>query len=257
MDITNLLDNKLFIAGTSAIGGLIVAVVAQYLLNKRGVFAYRVFHNHVGLSAEDVIYGSVKVTWNDTPVAHLYLSTVEVTNLSMKDYESVVIRVFSNNTTLLTQRTATVGSTRLIDFTQEYMKEIAVPDGAQPTEGQFNLYRTQRDYFIPTMNRGQVLRFEFLNAAHSEEQPAISLDILHKGVVCKFQVAKTQIFGVPQSTATLVGTLVGLLGVGAVIAWVESLPLAALLSFIIGWLVVVPGAFTIKVFRQLRDVFAG
>tara|TARA_R110002074_G_scaffold373069_2_gene548839 strand:- start:99869 stop:100642 length:774 start_codon:yes stop_codon:yes gene_type:complete len=257
MDIVNLLDNKLFIAGISAFGGLIVAVVAQYLLNKRGVFAYQVFHNRVGLSAEDAIYGSVKVTWNDTAVAHLYLSTVEITNLSMKDYESVVVRVFSNNTTLLTQRTEIVDSTRLIEFTQEYKNEIAVSDGGRPTENQFSLYRTQRDYFVPTMNRGQALRFEFLNAAHSEQQPAIWLDILHKGVVCKFQVAKEQVFGVPQSTAALVGTVVGLLGVGAIIAWVQSLPLAALLSFLIGWLVLVPGAYTIKAFRRLREVFAG
>lgn len=257
MDIATLLNSKLFIATFSALGGIIMAVFSQYLLNKRGIFSYQVFHNRVGLSAEDTIYGSVKVTWNDNPVAHLYLSTVEVTNQSMKDFESVVVRVFTNNTTLLTQRTAILGTTRLIEFTEEYNDKIAVPEGAKPTEEQFSLYRTQRDYIVPTINRGQVLHFEFLNAAHSEEQPAIWLDILHKGVVCKFQVAKNKILGVPQSEAAVMGTLVGLFGVAIIIVWVKSIFLASLLSFLIGWLVLVPGAYTIKFLRKLRELLAG
>jgi len=257
MDIAALFENKLFVAVFSAAAGILVTVIAQYLLNKRGVFSYQVFHNRVGLSADDAIYGSVKVTWNDNPVSHLYLSTVAVTNQSMKDYESVVIRVFSNNTTLLTQRTEIVETTRLIDFTDEYKNQIAVTDGGQPSDAQFTLYRSQRDYLAPIMNRGQKLRFEFLNAAYSEEQPAIWLDILHKGVTCKFEVAKNQIFGVPQSEAVIVGTVIGILGIIFVIMWVESVALAAILSFLIGWLVLIPGAFSIKLFRRLREALAG
>lgn len=257
MDITLLLESKVFIATTSGLGGILATVFAQYLLNKRGVFSYQVFHNRIGLSAVDAIYGSVKVTWNDNPVLHLYLSTVEVTNESIKDYESVAIRIFTNNTTLLTQRTEIVGTTRIIDFTEDYKNKIAVSEGNQPTEEQFTLFRNQRDYFIPTMNRGQVLRFEFLNAAHSNEQPAIWLDILHKGVICKFQMAKNQIFGVVQSEAALVGSFLGAIGIVAVIIWVENLALASILSFLIGWLVLVPGVFAIKFLRWLRGVLAG
>lgn len=257
MDIATLLESKAFIATSSAVGGILVTVVAQYLLNKRGVFSYQVLHNRVGLSAEDAIYGTVKVTWNDNPVAHLYLSTVEVINQIMKDFESVVVRVFSNNTTLLTQRTAIVGTTRIIDFTNDYKKEIAVPEGSQPTEAQYSLFRSQRDYFVPTMNRGQILRFEFLNAATSGEQPSIWLDILHKGVVFKFQTPKNQIFGVPQSDAAIVGTVLGIIGVVIVIVWAESLMLASILSFLIGWLVLIPGALAIKLLRKLRELLAG
>ncbi len=257
MDITALFDNKLFISASSAVAGVLLTVIAQYLLDKRGVFSYQVFHNRVGLSAEDTIYGSVKVTWNDNPVSHLYLSTVQVTNQSMKDYESVVVRVFSNNTTLLTQRTEIVGTTRLIDFTEEYKNKITVPDGSQPTEEQYELFRRRRDYLVPIMNRGQILRFELLNAAYSEEQPAIWLDILHKGVICKFQIIKNQVFGVPQSQAALIGSVIGIIGVVFVIVLVDNLTIAAVLSFLIGWLVLVPGAFAIKLFHKLREALAG
>jgi hypothetical protein len=78
MDISTILDSKIIIGAASAIGGIFVAVTAQYLLDKRGLFTYYVFHNQVGLSAEDAIYGSVKVTWNNNPVYRLFLSTVEV-----------------------------------------------------------------------------------------------------------------------------------------------------------------------------------
>jgi len=257
MDIAALFENKLFVAAFSAAAGVLITVIAQFLLNKRGVFSYQVLHNRVGLTADDAIYGSVKVTWNENPVSHLYLSTVEVTNQSMKDYESVVIRVFSNNTTLLTQRTEIVGTTRLIDFTEEYKNRIAVPDGGQPTDAQFDLYRSQRDYLVPIMNRGQKLRFEFLNAAYSEEQPAIWLDILHKGVVCKFKIIKNQVLGVPQTEAATVGTVIGILGVILVIMSVESTAWAAILSFFIGWLVLIPGAVAIKLFRKFREALAG
>lgn len=257
MDISTFVDSKIFIAIASALGGIIVAVISQYLLNKRGLFAYYVFHNRVGLSAEDVIYGSVKVTWNENPVAHLYLSTVELTNQSMKDFESVIVRVFTNNTMLLSQRTEIVGTTRFIDFTEEYKKEIAVAEGSQPTNAQFDLFRRQRDYFVPTMNRGQMLRFQFLNAALSEDQPTIWLDVLHKGIKCKFRIAKNQILGVPQPEAALAGTLVGLAAVVFVIVYAESVPFAALLSFLIGWLVLVPGAYTVKALRKVRDWLAG
>jgi hypothetical protein len=257
MDTSTLIDSKVFIAIASALGGIIVAVITQYLLNKRGLFTYYVFHSRVGLSTEDAIYGSVKVTWNENPVSHLYLSTVEITNQSMKDFDSVIVRVFTNNTMLLSQRTEIVGTTRLIDFTEEYKKEIAVTEGSQPTDAQFGLFRRQRDYLVPTMNRGQILRFQFLNAAHSEEQPAIWVDVLHKGVKCKFRIAKNQILGVPQPEAALAGTLVGLVAVGFVIVYAESLPFAALLSFLIGWLVLVPGAYTVKALRKIRDWLAG
>lgn len=125
--------------------------------------------------------------------------------------------------------------------------------GSEPTDAQFELYRHQRDYLVPTMNRGQMLRFQYLNVVHPEEQPAIGVEVLHKGVKCKFRTATNQFLGVPQREAALAGTVVGLVAVGFVIVSVQSVPFAALLSFVIGWLVLVPGAYTVKAWRKLRD----
>jgi len=253
MEPSTLIDSTIFVGIASALGGIIITVITQSLLNKRGLFTYHVFHDRVALSADDAVYGSVKVTWNDHPVSHhLYLSTVELTNESMKDFDSVVVRVCTNNTLLPSQRTAIVGTTRRIDFTDEYRKATAVADGKEPTDAQFEIYRHRRDYLVPTMNRGQILRFQYLNVVHPEEQPVIDVDILHKGVKCKFQIPKPQFLGVPRSDAVLAGTLVGLVAVVVVIIYAESLPVAALLSFLIGCLVLVPGTYTVKAWRKIR-----
>lgn len=124
-----MIENKIFLAVVSAFGGIIIAVISQKFLNKRGLFTYFSRHNGIGMTVDDPIYGSVRVTWNETEIPHLFLSTIELTNHSMKDYESVKIRAYSNDTRLLTQRTQILGATHFLDFTDEYTKKLEVPEG--------------------------------------------------------------------------------------------------------------------------------
>jgi len=257
MDIDTLLNSKIFIALASAFGGIAVSVITQNWLNRRSLFTYYVFHNQIGLTTDDEIYGSVKVTWNDNPVARLYLSTVELINESTKDFESIKVRVYTNNSLLLTQRAELSGTTRNLDFTEEYKQEILVPEGEQPTDPQLELYRRRRDYIIPTMNRGQKVRFELLNAAKTEEEPTIWLEILQKGINCKFRIAHQQFMGVPQPTAALVGSAVGFVAIVVILLYTNNLWVAGILSYIIGLTVLVPGAYTIKTYRKIRSWFAG
>ena len=257
MDISLLIENKVVFGILSAIGGIVLAALTQQFLNRRQLFTYNVFHSRIGISADDAIYGSVKVTWNDNPVAHLYLSTIEVINQSGKDFENVELRIFTNDCLLLSQRTEIVGTSRLIDFTDEYQKRIAVAPGEQPNQQQFDLFRSQRDFVAKTMNRGQLLRFQFLTAARTEAQPTIWADVLHKGVKCIYRVPKSEFMGVPHSDAALAGSIVGLLIVGFTILYIESLPLAAAISFVAGWTVLIPGALAIKALRKARVWFTG
>lgn len=171
MDLELLINSKFFIAIVSALCGIVGALIIQKILNRRSLFTYYVFHNRVGQSAEDAIYGSVKVTWNNNPVANLYLSTVELINESAKDFESIIVRIFTNDTILLTERTEILETTRIVEYTEDYKKEIFVQNGNQPNEHQINLHNSQRDYIIPTMNRGQKIRFEYLNAAKNGTSP--------------------------------------------------------------------------------------
>ena len=255
--IEEILNNKLILAIVAALLGGIVTIFTQRWLNRRALFTYSISHSQIGLSAEDAVYGSVKITWNNNLVYRLYLSTIELTNQSTRDFGSVIVRAFTDNTALLTEKTHVVETTRVLEWTEEYKRKVAVPVGSKPTDIQNNLSWHNREYIIPTMNRGQTIRFESLNAAKSEGQPAIWLDVLHKGVRCKFRPEQDQFAGVSQPTAALVGTLVGLTLVVLILMYVSNPPIAAILSYLIGLLAILPGAFTIKGYQKIRNWFVG
>ena len=255
--IADLLNHKLIVVIASALFGIIGTIITQRWLNRRAIFTYSVLHSQIGLSAEDAVYGSVKITWNNKPAYRLYLSTIELTNESTKDFESITVRAFTNNTRLLKEKTSVVGTTRIVEYTDGYNQKIAVAEGARPTEVQVNLYYHQKEYIIPTMNRGQTIRFEFLNEAESEEQPEIWLDVLHKGVRCKFRPLQDQFMGESKPTATLVGNMIGMLALGLLLIFVENTLTAAIFSYIIGVTIVLPGIYAIKIHRKIRHWFVG
>ena len=132
MDST-LLQNRLVVALIACAVGAVLTLLTQRFLKKRGLFTYFVWHNRVAVSSEDAIFGSVRVTWNNNPVANLYSSTIELRNESLNDYENVIVRVFTNDTILLTERTEIVGTTRFLEWTEAFVRSLAVLPGTQPT----------------------------------------------------------------------------------------------------------------------------
>ena len=257
MELTFLQQNPLIVALLSAVVGAILTLLTQRILNKRGLFTFFVLHYRIGVSADDAVFGTVRVTWNNQPVNNLYLSSIELRNESLKDYENVTVRVHTNDTVLLTERTEIVGTSHMLQWTKDFEHKITVPPSSQPTSSQQKLYDSQREYVIPTMNRGQRVRLTYLNAAKTGQQPTISVDILHAGVKTKFRVAQSEFFGVPQSTAAWIGSASGVVFVAVVIAIVETSWLAAVVSFLYGLIVLVPGAGLIRLWRWLRDSFGG
>ena len=173
----------------------------------------------------------------------------------MRDYEDVVVRVFSRDTTLLSESAGIKDSTTSIGYTDEYRQEIAVPVGMKPTEEQVAVFCSRRDFMIPTLNRGQVVRFSILNEANAGRVSSIWLDVQHPGVICRFKEPRALVLGVPRSKAVIVGSLCGLIVVLVIARAVEIPPiLVAFLSFLVGWLVILPGVGLVRVFRKLREV---
>ena len=256
MELT-FLEDWFIVALPSLIVGAILTLLIQRILNKSGLFTYFVSHYRVGVSTDDAIFGTVRATWNNLPVANLYSSSVELRNESLKDYENVIVRVLTSDTFLLSERTELVGTSRILEWTEGFERRVAVPPGSEPTETQRSLHASEREYLIPTLNRDQRVSLTYLNAARTEQQPTIWLDILHKGVKTKFRVAQPEFLGVPRFSAARVGSVLGIVVVALVIATVETLWLAAILSFLYGLLVLLPGAASIKLWRRFRDLFGG
>lgn len=250
-----LLDNPYMLVVVGTVIGSLLTIIVDRVLNKRGLLTYVVRHDRVGVSANDAIFGSVRVLWNDNPVDNLYTSTIELTNSSLTDFENVHVRAFTTDTHLLTERSEIVGTTRTPMLDQAFMDRLAVAPGQQATRDQLELYLTSREYRIETLNRGQVVRFAFLNAATTPAGPSIWLDVLQKGVRLEYRVAFTEILGVPQPSASVIGALAGFAFVALVVSLVDSVVWAAVLSLLFGFLAQLPGALLIRLWRRVRAFF--
>ena len=256
MELT-FLQNRLIVAVFAGVVGVILTLLIQRILNKRGLFTYFVWHNSVGVSTDDAVFGTVRAFWNDHQVDNLWFSSIELRNASLNDYENVIVKVFTNSTALLNERTEIVGTSRVLEWTAAFANRVTLLPGSEPTAEQRSLYAREREYLVPTMNRGQFVRITYLNATKTPQQPTIWLDILHKGVKTEIRVAQPEFFGVPQFYAAQIGSASGIVVVALVIATVEALWLAAVLSFLYGLFVLFPGAAAIKLWRRFRDLFGG
>ena len=237
-----------------AIAGAVLTLITQSLAHKRGVFTYQVFHRSVGMSTDDPVYGSVRVTWNDNKVSDLCFSVVEVVNESMKDYSDVVICVHSNDTILLTESAAVLGSVRHIGHSDDYKSALAVAPGEQPSGEQFEIYRSRREFVVPSINRGQTIRLSLLNVPiDSGKGPSIWVDIQHQGITCRFKEPRIQILGIDRNRAAIVGTLAGLVGVWYLANGIENNLVIAIVSFLVGWMALILGLGLVWAFRKLRE----
>lgn len=88
------------------------------------------------MSTEDAIFGTVTVSWNKNQVSNLYLSTIELRNESMNDYENVVVRAYTDDTCLLTEQTQVIDTPNILQWSEDYKKQIHVEEGASPSVNQ-------------------------------------------------------------------------------------------------------------------------
>lgn len=239
------------------IAGVITGWITQRVINKRGTFSYFVNHQRVAISTEDRIFGSVAVTWNGNPVSNLYLSTIELKNESMNDYESVAVRAYTKDTRLLTEHTQIVDTPNIIEWSEHYRKQLHVEAGMTPSELQQTLYNEQREYTIPIMNRGQSIKLTYLNSPNSSNTPSIWLAVTQKGVRLKFRVPQIQVLGVPQPRAAFAGVLIGVVALIALVWQVADPWIIAIAAMLYGLIAQVPGAYAVKIYRKAREAIAG
>lgn len=252
-----LIQSEYFPAIAGGIGGIITAWLTRRIINWRGTFTYIVNHIRVGVSAEDKIFGMVAVSWNGNPISNLFLSTIELKNESMNDYENVVVCAYTSDTHLLSEQTQILGTPNILQWSEKYKAQIHVESGQIPTENQWSIYNGQREYIIPIMNRGQTVRITYLNSAKGNENPTIWLSVLQKGVKLKFRGPQNQILGVPQPRAAFAGVLIGVAVVIALVLLVSNNLVIAIASLTYGLIAQLPGAYTIKLLRRIREAIGG
>ena len=257
MNLLQILQSEYISIIAGGLGGVFTGWLTQRVLNRRGIFSYSVTHNRVGITAEDPIFGNVAVSWNGNPVQNLYLSTIEMKNESMNDYENVVASVYTNDTRLMTEQTQLMDTPNILEWSEKYKKQMHVEPGNAPTETQWNTYNNSREYAVPILNRGQSVKITYLNSAKGTSMPNIWLSIAQKGVRLKFQGPRNQILGVPQGQAALFGVFIGIVVLVALPLLVSELWVAAVIAMRYGLAAQLPGAYAIKLIRLARDAIGG
>jgi hypothetical protein len=205
-DINNLLESKALISILSLVAGGFVGNLIAALRNRVKTLEYTVTHDRVGLSADDVIFGSIRVTWQNKDVTNLYSSRVILENKTEKDFSNLEIKVYTGDTLLLSERTEVENTTHVLKWTNNFHTLLRVEPGQHPTEQQFDTYHHSREYIVPVLNRRQKVIMTYLTTVPSgTTNPLIWLDMLHKGVRVQFRPLVQQIHGVPVRIALSIG----------------------------------------------------
>ncbi len=189
---------------------------------------------------------------------NLYLSTIEILNESSNDYENVDIRAYSNDILLLSEQTQIDDTSYILEWSDKYKKDLHVADGQEISQAQRDLYNRQREFNVPAINRGQIIKLTFLNSATGNTDPSIWVDIQKKGIKLVFRRRPLNtIHGESQSHAAVVGVIMGFLVGAVLIANGTVLWQAVCVAMIYGLIAQTPGAYILKLWHKCREVIGG
>ena len=253
----DILENKLILSAISLVGGIFLKTLIDKILNKTKTIYYDVNIEKIALSNNDPIFGNIKVEWNGAPVNNLFNTVIEIENTTSVDYKEIDLKVWSGqDTLLLNEKTHMLSTTRNIDWSESFKKEILVPNGEQATDAQINTYRHERRYTIPVFNRGQKLQFIYLSTLLNDEiNNYIWIEMIYPGLQLKQRFVTNKIHNVLVSDAILWGLLASI--ITAIIAplYLENIWLIAVLCTIVGLFAQSIGAYIFKSIMFVRDVF--
>lgn len=72
LDLNQLIDSKVLQAAISAIGGGFIGNLIAGLRSRVKTLEYTVSHDRMAFSADDEIFGSIRVTWQNHDVTNLF-----------------------------------------------------------------------------------------------------------------------------------------------------------------------------------------
>lgn len=241
----------------TAIVTFFATYIVQRVSNRRGILAYSVTHDRIGISAEDPNFGSVAVTFNDQKYQNLFLSTIELKNESLNDYENIDFRAWSPNTKLMTEQTLHEETGTNIHLSNTYQDKVKVSPGSSPTPEQYEIFHSHREYSVPVLNRGRTIKITYLNSALNPSGPTIWLSASIKGVRLKYRPSENRIIGISTIRATSTVIVIGILGWILITSLNIPTPVATAVAILFGISTQHVGAYLAKAWQWLRNAVGG
>lgn len=243
----------------SLLVGAFITALATRLHAKTKRLRYSTRVDRLALSADDPIFGSVRILWGDQPVRNLYMAEVQVENCSNQDFEDVVFKVYTaNETFLLNERTYIIGSPDIVYWSPEFKARLAVGQGLQPTPEQSFSYYHSREYRVPVFNRRQLLQFNYLcTRPNDDQQPGVFVSTHLKGAKLRHQVRANLVLGIPIQLVIVRGLVIAALTFAVCGLWLRNVWLASGISMVAGLFAQHIGAAEYKVERWVWTLISG
>ena len=256
---SKVLGERLILVLVAAVAGGLVAQFFAALKGRASRFRYSTRVERVGTSADDPVFGEVRVQWRNNDVRNLYMAFIEIENASGRDYEAVDLTIYTgNDTLLLSERTAMIGSPNVVPWSPNFKASLEVPTGGAVTQAQWDTYNHRREYLVPVFNRGQVLEFHYACTRPNDNLlPQVFVDAPVKGVKLQYRQTARVVMGVPFELALVRGTVSALL-ISVLAAWLSgSIWIATAVGFLAGYTALAQGALVSQVMRRLWTAIFG
>ena len=240
---------------TLGVGSLIIGIVFNHFwnkyVNKVSHLAFSIWHSYIGSSFEDVNYGSVKLSYNNSEVKNLYSSKIEIRNNSNKDIADLELNISCNDGSLiLVSHGKNVNSIKELRFTDSYFRllEKVSPDNAL-------IIYTHRDYIVPVINRGDRVEINLLMTNTNAIKPILYVTCEHKGIKLKYFSDQPKLFGVPQKESVIIGLVIAIFLCLPIYFLIDNHIIILTLTFLNGLISSIYGVLSLKLNEKIKKVF--
>ena len=258
MSILAAARDNLGVSIPSLLAGILISTMVSRFLAKTKRIRYSVKVDRLALAADDPIFGSIAVTWRNSPVRNLYMAWVEVENSSSGDFDDFGLKVYvAPGTFLLNERTGKRGTPYAVLWARNFKDRIHVNAGETPSPQQLDIYNSSREYHVPVFNRGDLLEITYLCTRNDDVVPGIFVSTQLKGAKLSYQNRSNLIFGVPFHLAIVRGLVLAIITIVVCGVYVHNVWTAALINMMVGLSSSALGALAYKVERWTLKLLAG
>ncbi|WP_417451618.1 hypothetical protein [Kordiimonas sp.] len=258
-----IIDHPITLLVIGALVGAFLNYVFLKFQNKTSVLGFTRSVVRVAVSAEDALFGSIRVMLGEQQVRNLFLCTIEVENMSSTDQENVKFKVYTGNDTCLYNVSAVVMDTPYaIPLTDEFTEFLKIPEGQQVSQVQLDRVRHERDYQVVALNRDQKLKFTCLcQKLNDDNDPYVTISTPNKGIRLKEQKQPFEvlnpIFGVPVARARVRAVLLAVPVIFICGLLIDNIWISLSVVLLYGLLALACGSIFYKIERAIRSFVAG
>jgi hypothetical protein len=241
-------------------GGLVTHLWSKYR-ERRIILSWTANFQRLMPEASDPISSKIQVLVHSRLNQNLYSCQITILNESSRDVDELeILFTFQNSYFVLHDQGSISTSAKTLFRSRDYQNTVQeilkLPEPDRQKHISWDYVNTNREFHLPSLNRGSSATFTFLIDSNVPNQVAsVIVTSEKKGVKLLSRPAQPHIFGVPLKLATPWGILIAVILVFIVSRFGLSSTKLAFLCFLLGTASLLFGIGLIRMFRLLRTMF--